>query len=67
MSNVFMYFWYSQNKLSIQFDDLLKKAWEEDDVAESKEDGIICSFYILAYDLMFVNLLTHGQKSCRQA
>lgn len=27
------------NKLSIQFDDLLKKAWEEDDVAESKEDG----------------------------
>lgn len=62
-----MYFWYLQNKLSIQFDDLLKKAWEEDDVAESKEDGIICTFYILALGTNVCKVTDSWAKSCKQA
>ena len=29
-----------QSELSVQFDDLFKKAWEEDDVAEYEGDGM---------------------------
>lgn len=34
-----MYCYHLQNELSVQFDDLIKKAWEED-VTEFVEDGI---------------------------
>lgn len=30
----------TQSGLSLQFDDLFKKAWEEDGVGEQEEDGI---------------------------
>lgn len=38
LTNVFMYCYYLQTELSVQFDDLFKKAWEED-VTELVEDG----------------------------
>lgn len=40
-----------QSELSLQFDDLFKKAWE-DDSAPQQEDGIVtntCSISITAY------------------
>lgn len=41
---------YLQSRLSVQFDDLFKKAWEEDAVEELTRDGefrSLCSYWIL--------------------
>lgn len=38
--------WCLQSELSVQFDDLFKKAWEED-VAELDKDGTHRSNYVL--------------------
>lgn len=42
-----------QSGLSVQFDDLFKKAWEEDAVGEQEEDGIY-NFLITAVLLMYI-------------
>ena len=34
----------SQSELSVQFDDLFKKAWEEDDVAEYEGDDDVAEY-----------------------
>lgn len=47
---LFLHCEYLQSKLSIQFDDLFKKAWEEDDFSELERDGVFnhsCSISII--------------------
>lgn len=54
---IFICFFYLQNEFSVQFDDLFKKAWEED-VIESVGDGLY-AFHVdfLIYALLYMNCL----------
>jgi hypothetical protein len=42
-----------QSELSVQIDDLFKKAWEEDDVAEYEGDGMYHMHFRVLDGLIF--------------
>lgn len=55
-----------QNVYSVQFDDLFKKAWEEDIIEGSIGDGEILTFLVSWYKLLLFYLLVASNRRKEQ-